>query len=331
MIYPRFYIGPMSKNIVDAIIEFTNKTGIIIGLIPSRRQIEYNGGYVNNWKTDEFSSYVKSNAKNIILQRDHAGAGQGYQDDNGFDSLKIDAKYMDLIHIDPWKKYPEYKDGLRETADMIAYAAALNPNLRFEVGTEEAIRRFEVEELGEFLVDLHFYLGSDLYKKIIYLVIQSGTSLSETNQTGIYDKNRLKSMISLCRKHKLMSKEHNGDYMPINLIKEKFTLGLDAINIAPEFGVIETKTYLKYVNETNHRQAWEKWYNICLDSNRWQRWVHKNFKPEENKQKLIEICGHYTLSHPEFLENIKSKTSEIDNEIKLNIIQRLKELHGSTS
>ena len=38
--YPKIYVGPMSKNIVDAIKEFSNETGNKIGLIPSRRQVE---------------------------------------------------------------------------------------------------------------------------------------------------------------------------------------------------------------------------------------------------------------------------------------------------
>ena len=38
--YPKFHIGPMSKNTVDAIIEFCNETNNNIGFIPSRRQIE---------------------------------------------------------------------------------------------------------------------------------------------------------------------------------------------------------------------------------------------------------------------------------------------------
>ena len=50
----KFYIGPMSKNVVDAVLEFTEETGNKIGFIPSRRQVEYNGGYVNKWTTDSF-------------------------------------------------------------------------------------------------------------------------------------------------------------------------------------------------------------------------------------------------------------------------------------
>ena len=55
--------GPMSKNIVDSIIKLSNDEKISFTLIPSRRQIEYNGGYVNNWTTKEFSEYVYNNSQ----------------------------------------------------------------------------------------------------------------------------------------------------------------------------------------------------------------------------------------------------------------------------
>ena len=51
---PKFFIGPMSLNIVDAIIDFCEKEDFSIGLIPSRRQVENTGGYVNEWTTKEF-------------------------------------------------------------------------------------------------------------------------------------------------------------------------------------------------------------------------------------------------------------------------------------
>ena len=139
MKYPKYYIGPMSKNIVDAIIEFCNETNNIIGLIPSRRQVEWNGGYVNNWTTKDFSKY----SNNLLLKRDHAGPGQGYKDDNGFKSLEYDCKYLNMIHIDPWKKYSKYEDGLAWTREMIEYCYDINTSIEFEIGTEEAIRRFE--------------------------------------------------------------------------------------------------------------------------------------------------------------------------------------------
>ena len=59
--------GPMSKNFVDAFISYHQKKKISFNAYSSRRQIEtknLNHGYVNNWSTEKFSSYVQ---KKIII------------------------------------------------------------------------------------------------------------------------------------------------------------------------------------------------------------------------------------------------------------------------
>ena len=325
MVNPKYFIGPMSKNIVDAIIEFCNETENSIGLIPSRRQIEWNGGYVNNWTTGDLVEYVKLKTNRIILQRDHAGPGQGQVDDFGYRSLLDDSGYLDLIHIDPWKKYPTFNDGLEWTIDMINYCYDIYPDVQFEVGTEEAIRRFEAYELADLMHQLQSRLRPEVYSQIKYLVIQSGTSLKGTNQTGQYDSERLKEMIGVCKQFNVLSKEHNGDYIPVSVITEKFNLGLDAINIAPEFGLIETQTYLDKITDS---ELFEKYFQICYDSKKWVKWVNKDFDPYSNKEELIKICGHYVLSNSNFLSEIKSQFPNIDEKIKINIINKLNELYG---
>lgn len=318
----KYFIGPMTKNVVDAIVDFCKETGNQIAFIPSRRQVEWNGGYVNNWTTEEFSKYVTT----LPIQRDHGGPGQGASDDDGFESLTQDAKYFDLIHIDPWKKYPRYSDGLEKTIEMIKFAYDINPKLIFEVGTEQAIRPFEAEELDQLVIDLQTSLPKEVYSQIKYLVIQSGTSLKGTDQTGNYDSNRLKEMVKVAKRHDLISKEHNGDYIPVEIIKEKFALGLDCINIAPEFGLIETQTYLDEIKDV---ELFGRFWQICYDSNKWVKWVDPSFNPYTNKEELIKICGHYVLSYPEFIKDIKSKFSaQIDEKIKQNITKKLNELYS---
>ena len=83
----KFFICPMSKNIVDSVIELNSS---YLCLLPTRRQIYFNGGYVNSWTTKDFSNYVKSKNQNIILERDHSGANQGTNEDNGNYSHIID-------------------------------------------------------------------------------------------------------------------------------------------------------------------------------------------------------------------------------------------------
>ena len=310
-----FFIGPMSKNIVDAILEYIDETGNQIGFIPSRRQVDYKGGYVNNWTTEQFAKYVN---KRVLIKRDHSGPNQGLLEDDGYVSLREDCKYFDVIHIDPWKKYNSYAEGLKWTVEMISFCFSQNPNLHYEVGTEQAIREFTPDELDILMQDLKSQLPKMVFDKIKYLVIQSGTSLKATQNTGVYSQDKLQQMVNVARKWNLISKEHNGDYIPHTLIKTKMNLGLDSINIAPEFGLIETQTYLD--NGIDVDKFWE----ICFNSKRWVKWVDSSFDPIKQKVELIKICGHYVLSTPEFLE-IKLN---IDSIIKSNIKNKLYELYG---
>lgn len=327
----KIFLGPMSKNIVDTVIEYSNSFKLPFTLIPSRRQVEYNGGYVNNWTTKNFVDYVKRKGKYISVERDHGGPGQGTNMDDGVESFREDCKYMDVIHIDPWKKYPKYEDGLKETIKALNFCYNENPNLFFEIATEEGIRRFEVNELEKFILDLQKQIKPEIYKRIKYFVVQCGTGLLEATNIGHYEKERLKNMVDLCNKYGFISKEHNGDWVSVDLMREKFELGLDCINVAPELGQIETKAILKQIQKIKDiekkNELFETFFRICLHSKKWVKWVSKDFKPEENKEKLINICGHYVFSYTEFQE-IKKQLPNSNKEIKRDLLKKLREYHS---
>jgi hypothetical protein len=91
---PKLYIGPMSKNVVDVVIEFNGK----VGLIPSRRQIDWDSGYVNDWTTSLFTEYVNGAT---IIERDHGGPNQGKITDTGVVSFTADVHNLNIVHVDP--------------------------------------------------------------------------------------------------------------------------------------------------------------------------------------------------------------------------------------
>tara|TARA_B110000444_G_C18757779_1_gene556017 strand:- start:118 stop:1083 length:966 start_codon:yes stop_codon:yes gene_type:complete len=317
----KFFIGPMSKNVVDSIIEFQNLSSKKVGIIPSRRQVDFLGGYSNNWTTEELAKY----STDLIIMRDHGGPGQGADEDDGYLSLEHDCKYFDYIHIDPWKKYSSFTEGSKWTLEMIRFCLSKNSEIKFEVGTEEAIRKFEPKELEKLLIFLKSNLSKDEFLQIKYLVIQSGTSLSSNQNTGNFDLKRLNEMVNVARKNNLKSKEHNGDYISERLIQLKMINGLNSINIAPEFGLIETQTYLNQIKD--RKELFERYWEICYDSNKWVKWVDKNFDPIKQKESLIKICGHYVLSNSEFTNDIKNEFEGIDRLIKKNITNKLISLH----
>jgi hypothetical protein len=305
----------MTKNVVDAVIEINEKNnGSIIGLIPSRRQIEYSGGYVNNWTTSEFSKYVRSNSKFTLIKRDHGGEGQGNFYDFGLDSYKFDSQNFDFIHIDPWKKSASIFEAAQKTVNDILFINKLNKKIFFEVGTEQAIYAYSAQELEDFLSILKDNLGT-VFGNIKYAVVQGGTKIKNTDNLGSYDKAKLSTMTGICKKYNLLSKEHNGDYLEREMIYDRFSNGLDAINIAPEFGRFESNMLLDRMNQ----KQFEKFYEICYKSKKWEKWVDKHFNFED-KRKLIEICGHYNLTS-DFIKEYKDIDLKFDRDCKDSMVK----------
>lgn len=313
------FFGPMSKNIVDTIIDFSLQNTIFsVVLIPSRRQIDYCGGYVNNWNTSEFYKYVKSKNPNILIERDHGGACQGSVNDDGYESLREDCKYMDIIHIDPWKKHHDLHEGIKKTIEMIEYCYNLNPELQYEIGTEENIRFMSEDDLDVLVSMLKSKLETRVFNKIKYLVIQCGTALQEHHNTGVFNKQRLLNMISICKKYNLIPKEHNGDYITSDIHWEKYKLGLNNVNVAPELATTETSIILEHINN----EDFEILYELCYLSGKWKKWVSQSFIPEENKKKLVLISCHYVYSTPEF-QRIIEKYTDIVPKIKEAIYDKI--------
>lgn len=321
----KFYIGPMTQNIIDATIEVAEENNIRLGFIPSRRQIEWNGGYTG-YNTFDFIRYVKNKTDNVLLCRDHGGLFQG--DITQIPSIKsldlksfiCDAAWgMDLIHIDPWKIYskPEqYELGLNETINNIVLINQIDYRIQFEIGTEEAIKPYQNGEFFKLLADLKYELG-DIFQNIKYAVIQSGTRLEKTQNTGNFNLQKLINMVKICKDFNILSKEHNGDYLTDEEIKIRFDNGLDAINIAPEFGVIETKVLLDHIK---NQRDFEKIYNICLSGNKWRKWVNLDyFNPSEQKKELIEICGHY--HNKQIKEIVKINDKVIKNVLRKRLYE----------
>ena len=138
---------------------------------------------------------------------------------------------------------------------------------------------------------------------------------------GGFDVERCKNMVNVCHKHGLLSKEHNGDYLSNEAVSLRFNSGLDAINIAPEFGVLETNTILNHLSE----EQIDKFYKTCYESNKWVKWVPDDFNPHENKRAIVSICGHYVFNTPTVKE-LKSQIPNIETTIKQNIKNKITSL-----
>jgi len=325
MRFPKYYIGPMSKNVIDCVIEHGHKHSI--GLIPSRRQVDYCGGYVNNWNTKQFNEYL--NGKKILLCRDHGGPKQGLKSDDGLDSFSDDCLNLDLIHIDPFKDCSSIYEAAERTIFYLKFCFSKNSKLFYEVGTEEAIFKYEPDHLNWFLSLLRISLTDEEFAQIKYAVVQSGTSLdlpTRTN-TGNFNNKRLENFIKVVKDFGVMSKEHNGDYLTDSFdIEMRFETGLDAINIAPEYGQIESEYYLEECKKD--KILFEQLYQICYNSGKWKKWILDIDRI--SKDQLILTCCHYILSDTNFNDRIKSYFPMADKIIQKRIKSKLGLLNEQT-
>ena len=327
MSFPKYYIGPMSQNVVDCVIKHGQKHSI--GLIPSRRQVDFSGGYVNGWNTETFSSYVKKKNSSVLLCRDHGGAEQGQVSDDGNKSFETDAQYLDLIHIDPFRVSETIYQAAEKTGNVIEKLFEINPNVMYEVGTEEAIFKYEPEHLNWMLGYLRIRLRVEQFNQIKYAVVQSGTrlDLATRTNTGNYNNTRLEKFIKVVKNFDLLSKEHNGDYLTDSFdVEVRFASGLDAINIAPEYGQIESEFYLEMCKKDS--SLFEELYKICYNSGKWKKWIPDVSRV--SKSQIIMTCCHYILSDKSFIDNIKSHFPNADKLIQKRITSKLKLLNEQT-
>tara|TARA_R100001129_G_scaffold131762_1_gene93398 strand:+ start:2874 stop:3839 length:966 start_codon:yes stop_codon:yes gene_type:complete len=296
------FCGSMSLEIVDCLIGYYNNNNNI-GIISSRRQIDSDSGYVNNWNTHRFADYVKSKSS-VLLERDHAGPCQGDLIDDGVDSILNDCQYFDIIHIDPWKVSDSILEGSERTLDLIKKCSEKNSEIMFEVGTEQNIKQIHPEELEFLLSYLKENLTDREYTNIVYAVIQSGMKIDSGENSGDFSIIKTEKYIDVCKKFGMLSKEHNTDYCDPSIFKELFNMGVDSVNIAPQVASIQSQHIMSYESDAHIN----KLFNLCLKSNRWRKWFPSNFSPDTNKEKLIFCCGHYVftdlgliLEHPKLL------------------------------
>ena len=340
-------VGVMSKNCVDASIELAEQYKIPLMLIASRRQIDsdqFGGGYVENWTTKQFADYVieKDTNQNIILARDHGGPWQNELEKNQYMNLEdamqsakdsfradIDAGFH-MLHIDPSvdiHSQPSMDQILERVYELYdfcwSYAQKKGQDIIFEIGTEEQSgSNNSQEELEYTLENMRKFCKNNKMPFPSFVVIQAGTRVMETKNIGSFDSPirianelppeiQIPQMINICNKHGIFMKEHNTDYLSTDSLQWQPRLGIHAANIAPEFGVAETKAFIDILKKGDHTDLLDDFLKISYDSMKWKKWMLKDTDANDTDRAII--AGHYIFSSNEFIE-LKAKASgKIDN------------------
>ena len=325
MIKSNLAIGPMSTEIIEAIFRFSHYMRRELMIISSKNQIDHSGGYVNNWTTREFMEFVKTMREkdphsNVKICRDHCGPGFNgiYDLEDSYKTIEADIKNgFDLIHIDFCNFKGTKEQQFEESKKAIEYCYKLNPRIMIEVGTDENMgTNFGVVNIKELEKEINFFTS---FCKPEFYVVQTGSLVKEINQVGNFNKDFIKRASDLLKSRGIKLKEHNADYLSKEEIKTREGI-VDAMNIAPQLGVVQTMIVLKKcliygINFTD-------FLNEVYKKGKWKKWMHNN--TEENKFLCCVIAGHYHFSSENYKRLIEKLNERED--IRENIVNSVMEV-----
>lgn len=138
-----------------------------------------------------------------------------------------------------------------------------------------------------------------------------------TENVGHVDPASCKNLSAIAKKYHVGLKEHNGDYLDDAILLQHPAWGVTAMNVAPEFGTVETQAYLKLseVEDSLYEEGLiSDKSNIALvltteavKSGRWKKWmvdgkdklsIEEILNDKELARLITEISGHYTFNNP---------------------------------
>lgn len=359
-------IGPMSGTLIKACMLLAKEKDFPLMFIASRNQVdadELGGGYVCNWNQERFAKAIKDIASETkfdglyYLCRDHGGPWQRDNERNAHlpenEAMELGKKsYLvdllngfDLLHIDPTKdpyivgKVIDMDVNINRTVELIEYVETERKNrnlppISYEVGTEETNGGLTSSENYEkFIQKLHARLDEKGLPHPSFIVGNTGTLTRLTENVGHVDSTSCKELSAVAKKYGVGLKEHNGDYLADEILLEHPALGVTAMNVAPEFGTVETQAYLKLI-DTEERLVKQgliaepsKLGTVLREeavaSGRWKKWMvdgkdkltaEEIFKDKELTLLITEISGHYTFNN----DRVKAEIKKLYNNLAVS-------------
>lgn len=304
---PKLWLGPVSHMVIEF---FKRNPGINIGVIPSQNQINAKNSYVKKHfsiSTPDLMCYLP---KETIVMRDH-----------GSEPWSLIQDIRDGItwfHIDPFKQ-ELWGD---KTIELINFVNLICPEAKFEIGTEEYIFSYKKNnfDFSRFLDQTSYLTKGDLQ----FFVVQGGTNIFQNKNTGAFDEAWLEHQIEICKTFGIKTKEHNGDFLSDSQLEKRFKLGLDAINIAPELGYLQTKIALEkgIIGPKDSSEFLSK----IISGDKWKRWMgNENFDLSWKNEDLLLSCGHYVWQEwfYDLYLNKKSDWGEVYSELEKEIKRKL--------
>ena len=133
----------------------------------------------------------------------------------------------------------------------------------------------------------------------------------------------LRAQEILQNKFNVKTKVHGTDYLPDESLQWFPKLGINAANVAPEFGTIESTALVNILNSNELDELKEKFLEMSYSSKKWIKWVSEDHTL--NKNELSILGGHYIFPTDEFRDLKVQIEKNLDDDLDKYLIKSIKE------
>ena len=345
-------VGPVSKIVIEATFEACKNYQCPAIFIASRNQIdlkELGHGYLMGGMDQKcFVELIKKVGREVgyegpvYICRDHGGPWQR--------NIELDEKYpldkamkiagksfkadieagFNYLHIDPTKCPLDFTidDICDWTIELIELCEEIRKSadkavVDYEVGTEDIQGGLTNAESFEFfLKELVDKLQAKNLPLPTCVVAQTGTLARIDRNVGSFNVKQAEELVKIAAKYGVGLKEHNGDYLSATSCRVHPEIGIIGMNVAPEFGLIETDAclYLESLEQKLVREGWiksgeasslrELFIQRTFTESPWKKWMTEELKElsvstieSDSTIRLLiaRVCGHYVYDTVEII------------------------------
>jgi hypothetical protein len=267
---------------------------------------------------------------------------QAFSIDQAMESAKLSFKTdiesgFGKIHIDPSVEpgldSPDIDVVLRRCFELYGFCQEVslsqNKALIYEIGTDAQGDDFHnLDELKHVLNSFMQFCKKTGFKMPHFIVAQTGTHILETENVGklppwlqeysekdsgataapLQVPKELKAAIEFCNRSGVWLKAHNMDYLKPWMLSRLNRAGLHSANIAPEYGVTESRRFFELLNEHELNDIASDWIELAYNSGKWKKWMKPGSVASRTEKAII--AGHYVLATAEF-SRIKHRAEEV--------------------
>jgi len=255
---------------------------------------------------------------------------------------------FNLFHTDPTlskkgEPAPDMHKVIKDTVRLIAHCEKESGGrpLNYEVGTEAIVgKAINPADFEEFISLLLSELNQRGLPRPCFIVGQTGTLVKMDRNVGTVDPAAASQLAGIARKYGLGFKEHNADYLPDFILAHHRQWRITAANVAPEFGVAETKACLhladieqelvnsKKISEDKASCFYQEISSKVIPSNRWKKWLYPDMNELDASRikqtpslvrHIVEVNGHYVFGDEEVIKQRQKMLTNIARVRLLNI------------